>query len=342
MKELTIIVPVYNAAGFLRKFITSLSVIISNIDCEVFFIDDGSVDDSKIIIKEFAEKNSKLNLIENEHGGVSRARNTGLERAQGRYIYFADADDTLEKDIFNFLLAPMKNDPEIDMSIGRFKFSTYQKEFTGDNKLKGVLSKQEFLEHFIKNADSYYYGVIWNKIYKNDILTKYHLRFPEGIEWCEDFLFNLEYYDKCEKIYYTNNVIYEYYFITGTKTTSRLSGERWQELADYRYAKYLDFLRKYGMPEEGSERWQVHEYVYSIHDIVKKRKDLSLSQRYKLFREKMLQEETKQKMKQYEESKSTKLVRIEYFMYKKKLLWPLFTLLLIKGNAGELWSQIKN
>lgn len=94
MSKLSIIIPVYNSEKYLRRCIDSVTKQ-DPADCQVILIDDGSTDDSFKIMKEEAEKYNYIDIIHQKNQGVSMARNAGLKRAAGEWIYFLDSDDEL-------------------------------------------------------------------------------------------------------------------------------------------------------------------------------------------------------------------------------------------------------
>ena len=95
--HLSVIIPVYNAASTLDRCLQSISAQ-KMTDYEVLLVDDGSKDDSGIICDEWARKDQRFKVIHQANAGASAARNTGLEKAQGQWICFIDADDTIEGD----------------------------------------------------------------------------------------------------------------------------------------------------------------------------------------------------------------------------------------------------
>ena len=102
--KISVIVPVYNTEKFLNNCIESI-LNQTHKNLEVIIIDDGSTDNSPAICDEYAKKDSRVKVIHKENGGVSSARNAGLDIASGEYIGFIDGDDVIEPDMYHFLLA---------------------------------------------------------------------------------------------------------------------------------------------------------------------------------------------------------------------------------------------
>ena len=102
-KKVSIVVPVYKSEKYLRKLIESMiKQTYSNI--EIILVDDGSPDNSGVICDEYANKDSRILVIHKENGGTCDARNTGLKKASGYYLMFADGDDWLEEDCVEYLV----------------------------------------------------------------------------------------------------------------------------------------------------------------------------------------------------------------------------------------------
>ena len=102
MAKLSIIVPVYNVEKYLPKCLESLTNQTLK-DIEIICVNDGSMDNSLAILKEFASKDSRIRIIDNQHQGVAKTRNTGIEQSTGEYIGFVDSDDYIDIDFFEKL-----------------------------------------------------------------------------------------------------------------------------------------------------------------------------------------------------------------------------------------------
>ncbi len=126
MPEISIIVPVYKVEQYLPRCLDSLlSQTYKNL--EIILIDDGSTDNSPSICDAYAGKDSRIRVIHKENGGLSNARNTGLDAAEGELIGFIDSDDYIENDMYEYLLSGMRK-------FG-FTLSAYQRQGRKDNAL---------------------------------------------------------------------------------------------------------------------------------------------------------------------------------------------------------------
>lgn len=178
MPKISIIVPIYKTEKYLRDCLDSvLSQTFS--DWELICVDDGSPDNSDQIVKEYASKDNRIHLIVQENKGLSGARNTGLDRANGAYIVFLDSDDQLPTYALE-LMYQLACDKGVPMVASRQK--------TNRESDKGVVQCQVYrnnlLKHFV--ADAKIHSSAWNKIYRADVLKTH--RFIPGI-YFEDWPF---------------------------------------------------------------------------------------------------------------------------------------------------------
>lgn len=207
-KKYSIIVPAYNVENYLEQCINSILVQSFN-DYEIIIVNDGSTDKTGKICDNFASKNKQIKIIHKKNGGLSSARNTGLEFASGEYTIFLDSDDFwIDK---NFLANINKMILDEDLIIfNSYKFynekSKKKARFTLSRKFYSLNDKAK-IEYIIKN--NIYKACAWDKVIKTSILKENKIIFPVGIlsedmEWCAQIL------DKIKKINIYPNVVYAY------------------------------------------------------------------------------------------------------------------------------------
>lgn len=222
MAEVSIIVPVYNAEKTLRRCIESI-LNQEYTDFELILCDDGSKDSSGAICEEYQQKDSRVRVLHKENTGVSDTRNCGMQMAQGKYIQFLDADDWITVDATKLLVRTIK-DWDCDLVISDFYRVVGERlSHKGDIDEEGVLSQEKFAEFMMRNPADFYYGVLWNKLYKREIIEKHQLRMDSNVNWCEDFLFNLEYLLHAEKIAALQVPIYYYVKTEGSLVSQGMS-----------------------------------------------------------------------------------------------------------------------
>ncbi|MBQ8932806.1 MAG: glycosyltransferase family 2 protein [Lachnospiraceae bacterium] len=208
-KTVSIIIPVYNAEKVIRRCVDSV-LKQEYKDFELILMDDGSKDSSPKILDEYAALDQRVRVIHQENAGVSAARNHALDLAEGTYIQFLDADDWITQDATK-LLVRAAQEQNADMVISDFyRVVGERTSRKGDIEADGVISREEYGNWMLKNPADYYYGVLWNKLFRRDIIEKYSLRMDPELKWCEDFIFNMEYVLHTERIAVLSVPIYYY------------------------------------------------------------------------------------------------------------------------------------
>lgn len=187
----SLIVPVYNVEACLPACLESIRAQTwSNL--EVWLVNDGSTDASLSLCRA-AAADPRFHVIDQPNSGVSAARNAGLTAAAGQYIQFLDGDDRLPANAVQCLVHAACT-TGADLVIGRFyRLSGQRQALQGHIRGRRVLTRREFAGEMVKAPANFYYGVLWNKLYRRSIIQEHRLRCPEDVSWCEDFLFNLEY-----------------------------------------------------------------------------------------------------------------------------------------------------
>ena len=181
---LSIIIPCYNAERYLAECIEScLSQEFDKHQYEIICIDDGSSDKSREVVRAFQNGNYPIQLIEQKHGGVSRARNAGIEAAKGDYIWFVDADDFVQDGSFAKLFACAAGGEYDLISFSHYEFE----EQLNDEELK---HKQK--DTLLPNTTPAGWN-IWESIYKRSYILEHEIRFRPDISYGEDGLFGFEF-----------------------------------------------------------------------------------------------------------------------------------------------------
>ncbi|MCD8096963.1 MAG: glycosyltransferase [Lachnospiraceae bacterium] len=205
----SIIVPVYNTKNYLARCVDSLlGQDYENL--EVLLIDDGSTDGSEALLDEYQEKDARVRVIHQENAGVSLSRNRAIEAARGEYIRFVDSDDWLPENATSLLVGAAE-EAGCDMVIADFyRVSGTRMSQKGDIDEDQVMDRVEFAAHMIENPADFYYGVLWNKLFRRSIIMDHGIRMDAELSWCEDFLFNLEYIRYAETFRAIQEPVYYY------------------------------------------------------------------------------------------------------------------------------------
>lgn len=225
---LSIIIPVYNCASVVIRCLNSIDYS----DAEIIVVDDGSTDDSANVIRDFISMHPKIQLIKKENGGVSSARNAGIEVASGKYIMFVDADDYIvpggidkilqiaeenEADVVKYGFRNVMNETDIDTeSIKSFPYSS-----------KVVEGRFAALKRY--DIPDY---LVWDGIYQRRIIIENNIRFHVGLSLHEDDVFMGELYCHVNKIIVTDLPLYRYVKFSNQSSTHNLNVEKQRRLIE--------------------------------------------------------------------------------------------------------------
>lgn len=213
---LSVIMPVYRAENSIARAIKSV-LNQTYKDFELLIVDDGSPDKSLAIAKEYAAKDSRIQILEQENTGVSAARNHGIDATKGEIVTFIDADDYIEPDFYQNLIKPFLTDDEIDISIGGFVRED------GQGIVQNVLTRvsASVIRHNAAIPELFrnriFRGELCDKAYRRRLLKKSQLN--TAIAVAEDLLFNFEVFHKARKIYYAP--LWGYHYVINAESATR-------------------------------------------------------------------------------------------------------------------------
>ena len=236
MYKISFIVPVFNVEKYLKTCIES--ILLQNIEKEIIIINDGSTDNSLNIAEEIRKKANCIKIFSKENGGLSSARNFGLEKATGKYIWFVDSDDLIPADptiANNLYQKAISNNLDIvrgiysiyDEATGKYNDKNIERSYTFANQ---ILTGEEFLK---LSLDSQCYEVVaWLGLYKREFLIKYGLKFTENITYEDhEFMLRTLLAKEC-RIMLINQNIYTYRLRKSSITTQ----PNIKNLADIEYS----------------------------------------------------------------------------------------------------------
>lgn len=207
MKLLTIIIPVYNASATLQRLFDSLAPYLSAEWTEVIVIDDGSTDGSLIQLEKRSDREHFL-LVSQPNQGVSAARNRGLQLSTGKYIWFVDSDDWVNRDSVECIRQYVSGEYEWICLRSRSVKDDGSIEEEHELFASGEMPKEEWQRHYDGNS-----GMLWQYILRRDIIMKYGIQFVEWAKWFEDADFILNYSLHCSKMLLANDQWYYSYRI---------------------------------------------------------------------------------------------------------------------------------
>ncbi|OUP08698.1 glycosyltransferase [Collinsella sp. An2] len=265
--KVSIIVPVYNAEAHLERCIAS--ILAQDIDdFELILVDDGSTDASGTICDIAARDDERVRVIHQDNAGVSVARNVALDIARGTYLQFVDADDWIVAEASR-LMVRAAEETGADMVITDF-FRIVDKLASrkGDIDLDRTITPEEYADFMIENPADYYYGVLWNKLFRRDVVEQHHLRMDPELSWCEDFIFNMEYIVHTHRIYPLRVPVYYYVKTKGSLVNKSLSMANIVRMKLSVVEYYDDFFRRlYDEADYEARRGEIRGFLFTYpHD----------------------------------------------------------------------------
>lgn len=244
MIKVSVIIPVYNSEKFLPECIACL-LAQTQPDCEFIFINDGSTDNSRVLIEAFQLKDNRVTLIFQQNQGVSAARNAGIATAKGEYLGFYDADDRIEKDMYQKLYATASaNNSDIVISnfyaeqTGSILFVTYP--FLANKPLDKKYITANILPYFVEKD---MLNSACTKIYKTALIKNNNITFPVGVALGEDGVFNMKAFNHANTAIYTEYAGYHYIEIEGSATRNTAAKDYFAKVLEaynYDYKSIID------------------------------------------------------------------------------------------------------
>ena len=299
MEKISIVIPVYNVSKYLSKCIDSI-INQKYKNLEIILVDDGSTDDSGNICEEYAKKDNRIKVIHKENGGLSDARNVGIDNATGEYIGFVDSDDWISEDMYFILYNNMKKeDADISCCNRFFAYINTIKPY-GTVDFYEVMDSQRAIELMCTYG---YLGVsAYTKLYKKEIFQ--NIRYPKG-KVNEDIYTTYKLLDKASKIVYDATPLYYYRqrrgSITNSKKVNVNAMEASKELLDFVEKKYpeirnaaiknyifysigvYDNILKSKNKEKRELKNTIRENIKKYYSFIKKDKNIVKSRKMQLF-----------------------------------------------------------
>lgn len=223
MKPLvSIIVPIYRVEPYLRRCVESLRKQ-SYENIEIILVDDGSPDACPVICDEYAEMDDRIRVIHRENGGLSAARNTGIEAARGEYLSFVDSDDYVTEDFIESLYELLQ---ESGAMIAQCRFSyvhgeklTFEENhswtiYRGESLMEQLYAREEWATYFV---------VAWNKLYKRELFQE--IRYPAG-QIHEDEATTYQLFHVGKRLAFLDRALYGYFVENTGSITAKFSRKR--------------------------------------------------------------------------------------------------------------------
>ena len=252
---ISVIVPVYNSEKTLERCVRSLQRQTAA-DLEIILVDDGSTDGSRLLVSTLAREDARIRVIHKENGGVSSARNAGIEAAKGEYLMFTDSDDYVEPEMAEKMLEGIGED---DIAICGFHHHYQGRDIVRIPNVPGQSGEENFLSLYGQG----FMNMPWNKLYRREIIEKHHLQMNAEISWCEDFMFNLEYIRFAERFCVLHAPVYYYVKRKGSLVSQGNSLARTIQMKLTVFGYYHSFYKEV-LDEEEYEKKRLQVYRFLV------------------------------------------------------------------------------
>lgn len=228
---ISVIVPVYNVDQYLHRSIDSI-LSQTYTDIEILLVDDGSTDRSGKICDGYANKDPRVRVFHKINEGVSSARNVGLDNAKGQWITFVDADDWIDKNMYQKLYNTAVSTQADIVLCSFYEYHGFGKTFLVES-ISTESDKIEILRNYMLS-----FTALWNMLVSRDLYTDYHLRIPKEINNCEDFWLTVRLFYYAKQI---SSLHIPLYYYNRENVNSILNNPN-EERRNSEYLSYIDTI----------------------------------------------------------------------------------------------------
>ncbi|WP_022752763.1 glycosyltransferase family 2 protein [Butyrivibrio fibrisolvens] len=273
---LSIIIPVFNGQDTIEKCIESILHQVSS-DTEIIIVDDGSTDKTKDICSDICSLDSRVKLVRKDNGGVSSARNIGIEASSGKYIMFIDCDDIVPDNYFASFLQKI---PQLDDKV--LVLTRIATHYLRDNRvvIEGAdLDADTYLgqDKLVDIWDGHLWNAPINKIYRRYLLIDNNIRFDENVKMGEDWLFNNAYVRALKPLsfYILGNVVYDYYL--GSDPWRHCKKEEFYEINKKQVEDFKSTLVELNIDSKEIDKFDKRDLDFTISEIRRVARDSKMS-----------------------------------------------------------------
>lgn len=264
MPEISVIVPVYKAEAFLHRCVDSI-LAQTFTDFELILVDDGSPDGSGAICDEYAAKDARVRVIHQKNGGVSSARNAGLDTAKGNWISFVDSDDYVLPQYLEHLY-----EPEFDLIvIGRkvINADTQDIYFIRMEEFACTEIGPESIRRMLRESGDTWLTLSTGRLFKRSLIEMWNIRFDTGYSFREDSLFTTEYFIRCNHVKLKNTCDYQYTRRNSESLSSTYNINYFECLCNTNERISDMMLKRYGVPVHFSDEYIIKCFASCLGDI---------------------------------------------------------------------------
>lgn len=264
--KVSVVMPVYNADRYLAKSIESmLSQTLKEI--ELILVNDGSKDNSLRICEEYKIKDNRVTVINKKNEGACIARNTGIEKARGKYIQLVDADDYIESNMLEeqYNLAEETN---AEVVMCGMKFDVYQKSgqvVTSESYYKDIVLKyqDDIKPIFMDLFDNLLFNYTHNKLYNAEFLKSNNLKFIEWLPIDQDTNFNIDVFRKLNKLTISTKSYYHYVKTFDETIVTRYHANKFK-VRTFRYDRLKQLLMDWDIYNEENRKKLASMYIHHV------------------------------------------------------------------------------
>lgn len=259
--KVSVIIPIYKVERFIDECLKSV-VAQTHSNLEIILVDDGSPDNCPKICDDWKKQDDRIQVIHKENGGLSSARNAGLNIATGDYIIYVDSDDWISKDMIETMLEYCVS-KQVDMAMCGITRVYENGDMQVDEYEEFTVAREELLKNFLYHRKNLCSSV-WNKIYKRDIVKE--LRFPDGLN-SEDYCYNSVAYSETNALYVNTKPLYFYRIREDSICTAPVNEHSFDKI---KVAQIVgDYLEKRGYENKiAIEHFKMqahHDVLYSMY-----------------------------------------------------------------------------
>ena len=251
MPKISVIVPVYNTEKYLHRCVDSI-LAQTFTDFELLLVNDGSPDKSGEICDEYAQKDTRVRVFHKENGGVSSARNLGLENAQGKWITYVDGDDWIEPTMYEELYKKaIEDNADVVYSDLKMVFKDKEEYYS---IAKHSWDKKEMMKNYIASV----WTCLVYAIVRRDVYEANNLKSPTHLCYCEDFWLSVRLFHFAKKISYINKAFYSYYRVNETSRMNNLD-KKTEKDEQTAYLETIEFFKEQGVVDRYEQElsWRI-------------------------------------------------------------------------------------
>lgn len=337
--KVSIIIPIYNAEKWIKRCINSV-IKQTYPNLEIILVNDGSLDNSLQICKNFLQLDNRIKIINTNNKGVSSARNIGINYATGKYVQFVDADDYIDEHMTEILVSNIEK-YNSDIVICGLNYIYKGKIMAKTYKYCGYFSIREFLIKNIEVISDLITGSPCNKLYKLDIIRENNIHFDPSKNYAEDLIFNYDYLKKSKSVLVLLDCLYNYNKITINSLSKKFRENCYDDFKSI-YYHTIKFLNQYNIPKESLNIINcefANIYVYLINYLYRKDSTLDKKEIRKIIEKEL---ENKDIIRMVDNSRfSKKYFYITWFLVKRKYFMLLEIFYKFKNKIANIDAVLK-